>query len=70
MKHYITLNKKYHNEITASERSVMDYSGGAHVFVCMYVCWGGGEGGGGEGKEVGGELKLALQDPDYRSHLP
>ena len=42
---------------TASERSVMDYSGGAHVFVC--VCGGGGGGGGG-----GAELKLALRDPN------
>ena len=61
MKHYITFNKKYHNESTASERSVMN-SSGARVYLCVR---GGGGGGGGVG-----ELKLALQDPNPRSQLP
>ena len=69
MKHYITFNKKYHNESTASGRSVMNYSGASMcgsggVYVC--VCGGGGGGGG----EEGTELKLSLQDPNARSQLP
>ena len=66
MKHYITFNKKYHSESTASERSVMNYSGArVYVRVCLCdvcVCGGGGGGGGG--------VKLALRDPNPRSHLP
>ena len=50
------IKSKYHNESTASERSVMNYSG-----ACVYVCVGVG---GAEG------VKLALLDPNPRSHLP
>ena len=51
---------------TASERSVMNYSGGVRVFVC--VCVGVGLGGGVGARR--GDLKLALRDPNPRSHLP
>ena len=55
----MTFNKKYHNESTAPERSVMNYSGRASMCVYACVCRG-----------VGVELKLALQDPNPRSQLP
>ena len=39
MKHYITFNKKYYNESTALEQSVMNYSwGGGGVYAGMCVC--------------------------------
>ena len=51
VKQFITINKKYHNESTALERSVMNGLGMRGVCVCVCVCvcvyWGGGDGGGG-----------------------
>ena len=49
MKHYITINKKYHNEGTALERSVMNY-------------WG-GKGGGGGGVMWGAEASFTGSQP-------
>ena len=65
MKHYITIDKKYQNESTASERPVMNYwVRGTCVCVCV---WGGGGGGVAGG---GRRLKLALRDPNPRPQLP
>ena len=74
MKHYITIDKRYHNKSTALNGQYRFFGG-----VC--VCVGGG--GGGEGGERGGGgggggrggvevgLKLALQDPPvWRSFDP
>ena len=46
MKHYITFNKKYYNESTALERSVINYS-------WVGMDWGVAGGGGGGRKGVG-----------------
>ena len=60
MKHHIKIDKMYQDESTALERSVMIYWGGEGRG------WEVGAGGGG-GWRV---LKLTLQDPNPRPHLP
>ena len=61
MKHYVTFNEKYHNESTASERSVMNTQGRACICVCVGGGgWGSGRGGWGSLSKLYGIPTLAL----------